>query len=288
LGNSFSYQTREFDKNTWMKQVANTLEYNSKNLSSNGTSLDYVYHSFNKIRHEIESNDIIICTVTDTDRRWLFEHNPCDAIWRPLDENLDLYPVVYEEEVKFEPRDPRIVNAVNLYLKHLDNLAAHDAYLQNFLYNLNHFTKIGVRVIILPCFENISNVLNEYKNKFPNLHIADKSIMSISKDEFEGNEFYLSGIMRFNPDPRLNHLTTTNHNIMSQKIINYIKNNEPISFRNGFIKDCLNYHNLRDQDFSKKELFDLNLDEYYEKYSTRQDHIAHADLERRAPLELPR
>lgn len=281
LGNSFSYSNS--NDNTWMTQIAKNLQYTSKNFSLNGTSLDYVYYTFNQIRNDIKSNDILICTFTDTDRRWLFD-NPCDAIWKSLDKDLLLHPIVYEHEVRFESRDSRVIDAVNLYLEHINNLSAHDAYLQNFLYNLDYLAqKNHIRIIILPCFENISNVLNDYRSKFSSLHIADKSIMTISKDEFENNEFYLSGIMRYNPDPRLNHLTNTNHNVMFEKILNNIKNNEPISFRTGFAKEFVNQTSLDNQDFSKKELFNVDLKQFYVKYPKTYD-----DSLNRANADIPR
>jgi len=286
LGNSFSYQTDNY--NTWMKQVADRTDSTITNLSVNGTSLDYVYYTFNNIRNNAMPGDIILATFTDVNRRWMFKDVPSDAMWRSLDP--DSYTTIVEKDnIRFEQRDSKIVEGVNLYIECLDNTIAYEIYMLNFLHNLNHFARSkNVHVIILPCFEYVSDRLNEVKNQFPDLNIADKSIMSVSKNEFLPGEFYLSGIMRFNPDLRSNHLTQSNHNTMAEKLLNNIKNKEPISLRNGFLNNFLSRDILRNQDFSDRELFAMNLEEFYDKYASHWVHITHTVPEHHAFVVLPR
>lgn len=286
LGNSFSYQIEEH--NTWMKQVADQTNSSPQYLSINGTSLDFVYQSFHNIKNDIKSNDIVLATFTDINRRWFFKDVPSDAIFSKLDPDA-LTTIVEKEELRFEKRDPNITDAINLYLDHLDNMMAFETYMLNFLYHLNNFAaKKNIHVIILPCFEYVSNKLNEVKDRFQFLHIADKSIMSISKNEFLPDEFYLSGIMRHNPDIRQNHLTKSNHDAMAEKLMNNIIKKEPISFRHGFNTNFLDREKMRDQQFSDKELFQTNLEEFYQKYADHWVHITHTVPEHHAFVVLPR
>ena len=286
LGNSFSYQIEEHD--TWMKQVIQQCGAEPQYLSINGTSLDFVYDTFHKIKPTIQSGDIILATFTDINRRWFFRDVPSDAIFTKVDPDA-LTTIVEETELKFGKRDIDVTNAINSYLDHLDNIIAYETYMLNFLYQLNTFAaKMNLHVIILPCFEYVANKLNEHKDKFKFLNIADQSIMSISKMEFLPDEFYLSGIMRHNPDIRQNHLTKSNHNIMAEKLLNNITKKEPISLRHGFNSLFLSRDKMKDQQFSNIELFETNLEEFYEKYAEHWVHITHTVPEHHAFVVLPR
>lgn len=268
LGNSFSNQSR--NDNTWMKQVADRLEYTPHYLAVGGTSLDYTYKTFNDIRPQVLDNDVLILTLTDLNRRWMFKDNPEDAIWTKI--NVDDKQamtsrrwVTKGETWELVDREYDSINAVNEYLTYLDNPALQDVYLLNFLHNLQYFVKKHqVHIILLSCFEGIHDALTMYKTQFPLLHIGDKSLISISKEEFEPGEFERSGIMRNIFDLRLNHITRTNHDVMSNKLVDNIKNNEPITLRNGFIKGFLNCEVIQGLEFSNSEGFNVHQAEYYD------------------------
>ncbi len=229
FGNSFSDQGP--GKNTWMKQVADNLQYTAQYHSLGGTSLDYVYKTFNDCRSQIRPNDVLILTMTDTNRRWLYKDEPENAIWTATG----------SEEV-------------DLYLECLDQLQIHELYLQNFLYNINNFAKNNIHTILLPCFRGISDFLNSVARNYEHLHIANRSIIEVSKEEWEPGEFYASGIMRNTLDCRANHLTTSNHNIMRDKLLNNIHNKEPIVL-SGFRTNFVNTKRLYDPEFITHETY---------------------------------
>lgn len=286
LGNSFSYQNRDFD--TWMKQVVDRTQSQAQYLSINGTSLDFVYRTFHNVKNQIKSGDIILATFTDINRRWFFRDLPSDAIYNKIEPDA-FTTIIEKDEIRFEKRNSEQAEAINLYIDYLDNITSYETYMLNFLYHLNSFAaKMNVHVIILPCFEYVSNKLNEVKENFPLLNIADKSIMSVSKNEFLPDEFYLSGIMRYNPDIRKNHLCKMNHDIMTEKLMNNIIKNEPISFRNGFITGFLDRTKLQQQQFSDDQLYGSNLEQFYEKYANHWVHITHTVPEHHAFVVLPR
>ena len=91
IGNSFSEQTCN-DQLTWMQQVANNLDLNLRNFSLGGASLSYTYKTFNDNRSQIRHNDVLIITLTDIDRRWLFEDEPDEAIWTIVDRRKWYFP----------------------------------------------------------------------------------------------------------------------------------------------------------------------------------------------------
>lgn len=255
LGNSFSEQSWD-EPQTWMKQVAENLNLTLHNLSLGGASLSYTYKTFNDVRSLIKSNDVLIITLTDIDRRWLLKDEPDDAIWTLVD----------RRKWYFKDIDPKLEDAITYYLTYLDQQNIHNVYLENFLYNLDNFVKkTNVHVIVIPTFEGVFNLINEYRSQFDRFVITDKPLMSVSQEEFQHREFAKSGIMRFIFDLRLNHLVASNHKILADKITNNVKNKEPITFRNGFLNDFLNCSILQSEEYSKLELYNIhNSDDRYE------------------------
>ena len=94
--------------------------------------------------------------------------------------------------------------------------------------------------------------------------------------------------MRFNPDPRPNHLVYSNHVIMKDKIINNIKKKEPLFFNTGFLENFLTCDDLRDQNFCDKEMFAFELAKFYAKFDPYWIHISRTGPESHASVKLPR
>jgi len=237
-GNSFTVQDNDW--NTWIKQVTDRNNYNPAYLSIGNSSLDYIYQTFNEFRPYVEEGDVIILAITDTNRRWFIRSEPDNAVFRSV------------------TREDEVGEAMNAYLQHLDNLTVFETYLENFLHNLNNFSrKKKVHTILIPCFEHVDEIINnpQYKKRFESLHIADGNLMVLSRNEFEPGEFLASGILRTVYDPRANHLIRSNHDIMANKLQENIENKTPITLKKGFKENILNRTIMDQAEFGAEEQF---------------------------------
>lgn len=214
FGDSFADKTTS--TNTWVDQVAATLNCNPKFLAVGGSGVSYTYEQFNRYREQIQDNDILIFALTEITRHWFDRNNISETIWVIMD------------------RQDESTKAIEHYLKYLDNDAVDKEHLNNFLYNLHYLTKKKNTItIILPSFDYMSQLLNERKDKFPLFRIADRSLFQVSTEEYNGM-FDKQNIVNSGYDTRVCHLMDANHTILANKIVNNVKSNEPIAL-NGFV-----------------------------------------------------
>ena len=250
FGDSFAHYT---PYNIWMKQVALAADTTLHCYGEGGTSLDYTYEQFNKNRHNIQENDILIFALTDTSRRWFLRGDLKDIIWRTSRTKTD--------------EDTAIEN----YMKYLDNEQVHSTHFINFMYNLHYFTQSkNIHTILLPCFDSTLNWILTNKNKFPLFHIADTSLMTISQNEFEDHNFLYYYTSTIQGDLRRCHFIESNHTVLATKLIDNITKKKPLTLKQGFVEGVLNKTTLTDTEFSKQELFDVHLipeQEYWNRTS---------------------
>lgn len=233
FGDSFAYL--HLDADTWPRQVARKLNQELKCYGEGGTGLAYTYEKFNDVRNQIEDNDTVILAVTELNRRWFIRDRASENIWKIMSRR----------------EDPKLSNAVEYYLRYLDNEPVYESYLQNFLYNIQFLTnKKNLNTILLPCF-NTSAVYLSKQNL--NLTVASGELIKVSVAEFDP---------RFDHSPyttisdiRPNHLTRSNHTILANKIIHSIQTKAPIDLNEGFVQHNVNDHNMLDEAFRSNELF---------------------------------
>ena len=230
-----------------MNQVANKTRQELICLGDDGTSPDYTYYKFNEIRHQILDNDIIIIALTDINRRWFLHDNPADTIWNII------------------ARSETVSEALEKYLRYLNNKDVHDVYLFNFLVNLHRTTeKLNTHTIILPCFESVNDYTKGSKEyyDFTRFHIARGYLYDVALKEFEPDFFNSYHVLKYGQrDLRCNHLMKSNHTILANKIVDNIRRNIPIDLNRGFVTNILNKEKLKNKEFSASELFDIHLDD---------------------------
>lgn len=238
FGDSFAHYT---PYNIWAKQIVELTNANPQYYGEGGTSLEYTYEKFNEQRNNIQDNDIIVLALTDINRRWFLRDNLKDTIWMIMSQNNETG------------------NAIENYLKYLNNESLFPVYLTNFMCNLEYLTKKkNTHTIVLPCFDTTLHWLISHKELFPSVHVADKSLMSISQREFEDPNLLQHYTNVVQGDLRRCHLIESNHSVMANILYNNIKNNEPLLLK-GFVEGVLNKHTLTNTDFSHQELFDVHL-----------------------------
>lgn len=186
----------------WMYKTANELNTEVKSLATNGTALEFTYQRFNIARKRINKNDVVVIVLTDFDRRWFFKQ----------------YPEFAEKDVS--PTDNKKENkAIRLYRDYLDHKEIHRTYLLDFLYNLHSLTEeLSLHTIVLPVFADVEEFLTDKKDFFPLFNFAEGKLIDIAK----------------NTDVNLNYMTQNVHEILTQKLLDNIKNNTAINLKKGF------------------------------------------------------
>lgn len=226
--------------NTWQHQIIDKLNLELKSFGLGGASQDYTSMKFNEVRHLIKPDDVIVITIPDLDRRWFIRDEPEKANWN------------------FFSRGEELHKSVKHYLLYLDNSSVYRTYFMNFLYNLHSLN--NVKIILLPCFKDVDDILQEVKYQFPKFDIASGYLDHIHLNEFTKEFMNNYGYLNYGRlDIRINHLTTSNHTILANKIVDNVLNDTPVDLLTGFVKEVLDRKTLTSIEFSEKELFNAHL-----------------------------
>lgn len=226
----------------WMQKLATLLHTDVKSLAIFGASLDFNYQKFNQIRYNIKNKDIVILYMPGFERRWFFKDRPSDTVML---------------ELKATPEEN---NAIEQYIRYLDNPEVHELYLLNFLCNVDHLTKkLNLTTILLNPFVDLENFIDTKKDLFPHIHIAKGQMVYITCDEYKSGLLKKTGNTRGIPimenDLRLNHMCRSNHLILADKLYNYVKNQIPVTI-DGFKENIYTEDAVTDPGFIEYELFD--------------------------------
>lgn len=169
-----------------------------------GVSNDYIFNEIYSNYRNVSVNDYAVIMFTNMNRRWFFEAHQSNLT---ATETLDFAHV-------------------KTYLKYLQNDRLDTIITLGYILATHFLLKDRCPYVILPAYPipetDIKGCLND-----------------ISENEITGPpEAWLELTAGF--DPRINHLSISNHRTLSIKIYNYFKNNIPIDltteFRTNIIK----------------------------------------------------
>lgn len=222
-----SYVAKSPYAKSWTINVQEAFpEYDNENLATGGSSLDYLYHTYEQNRKKFKSGDIVIMSITVLSRLFLRERT------------REGHARFLLRDYLLSPGDRETVDENHEYYGHfvsdLFNPEAHTSMANLFLNSLQYdaMTK-GIKIIVLPV-----------THTFPKLDFEDKDAITIAKVTWE---YYLTSVTsksyrkKFNVkkwqehpeiieyDQNLaNHLSPKNNEILANKVIRNIKTNEPI------------------------------------------------------------
>jgi len=238
FGDSFSRYFKS-QPDTWVARTASVLGHNVKAYSRPVEPMEHLFYKFNENRNNFKEGDVIIFTLTNLDRRWF---------WRD-----QIFKVYYE----YSEEETSSVEQYQKYLNHFDEL--HLVYLTNFLYNLHTITKkLGIHTIVIANFMDYDRYFEGIHKKFPLFYFGQGTMGEASGKEWKRDllsEINANMVWLERKDKRLNHFTRSNHILISDKIIDNVKNKTPINFREGLKFDFLDYELEEDPEFCKIELF---------------------------------
>lgn len=237
----------------WANIIAKELGANIKSYGLAGSSVEYTYKKFNLVRDDINKGDIIIIALTTHSRRWLLKNYPGQTSTPDVENKGYTFSVVSPTNNAEEQE------AINLYYQFLNhnNLlknVVNETHLTNFLYCLDYITKKkNLTTIILINFFDTNEWIEDKKECFPNLYFAKDMMLLISLNELTKKA--MVSLDTSTQDLRVNHLIKSNHLILANKILSYIRNKTPIDLSEGFVKHVLDQKKLKDPSFIETELF---------------------------------
>lgn len=225
LGNSFvvnSISERNYHDDTWVCQVADKLNLNPQFLGKSNTDLAYAYSTFNQCYRDFKQGDVVIIALASTSRKIFNTDN---------------------------------IKAIKQYHLYLDNTNLEYTHLENFHYAANYIAKkMNVKCIILNCYEDTRRFL--ITKTFDNLHIVNYCLLDLSLDEIK-LDLRTKLLANKICESRTNHLCKSNHIILADKVVDYIKHNKDIDLRTGFKKDIMGFESKYDKAFCDYELFGM-------------------------------
>lgn len=236
-----------YHQNQWMQRVATVIGGNLHNFGRGGTSLEWVYKNFFDNLNEIQEGDIVLVALTGLNRRWLLSDHPENAYWRtsPTD-------------------DPDENKAFKYYTLYLDHAILHEYYLRSFLYALDSISeRLGLHTVVLPCFQDVDDFLKDKRDLFQFLNIAIGNLVTISFNEYTMEVNYdrdnIWDIKTIESESFVNHMLCSNHINLADKVIDNIRNRNPIDLTEGFRERFITRESFTDYDFCAYENFGFPL-----------------------------
>lgn len=227
--------TRDYNNEQYLNIVANHLKLKHQAFGLSGTSISYSSFMLNKHRDNIKKDDYVIITLTNLFRHWFFKNRPKEAAL-----NVNLHT------------DER--TAIKYHTLYLNNELEYETALLDFLYNVN---ALGAKTIILYGFLDTYNFLTDKEYKFQNIHFANGLLDNVQRNEFK-DDFYNKWVkvpIDKIGDSRLNHLMKSNHNILANKIIEYIIHDIKIDLNTDFKKEIIAFDTKSNFELFRHEFF---------------------------------
>jgi len=217
----------------WPKQLADKLGAELVNLSAIGCSQDFQWSQIYDHQDQITPDDYVIVVLTEARRFWYF--HDCPGVSR-----ADLIA-----QSPSQAGDAEIAEQFERYIQR-DLLAVLN--LENRLGALSYMahTRGWRKPLIVYAMSQISDIFR----KFNNLEFSKGTLTDISVNEVSiaTEEYYNNSIIR-GIDPRYNHLTLSNHNILVNKIFDYFTKQITVDLTTDFLNTVLSEESLSDPDF---------------------------------------
>lgn len=222
----------------WLNQVAEQLNYKHQPFGLAGSSHDYMYKKFYDVKDDIQDNDVIIVAMTVMyGRTWFIEDKP----------NVS---TIHSNQLTADEK-----NAYKQYLAYLDkNPSIAIVHLCNFFESVNRIAKNkNVKTIVFyPTYEEM-NAIDSFKHNMPDIYFVHDHFMNVIAGEVN-DEYNIFEIAKI--DKRYNHMCKSNHIILANKIVNYLKYGNNITLTD-IIKNVVNKDFFNNEEKQLYELFGM-------------------------------
>ena len=229
FGDSFAELREDSDqaKTQWQGLIAHHFECAIVNVSANGASAKWITYKLAEMWDEIKLGDLVYVFVPYWDRKLLLKDHPSFSGLQSLDgykKNKD----ITKDWNYYSKQEINAYRDYFMYLHDTDLTMLDTLSLYAWINNL--LEKTSIKPVV---FDTRSD--QPYKIINANYDLVKGHIMDVSVNEFVSNDIWkeMATTGGFH-DVRPCHLSKVNHQILAQKIIDYVTNNIPIDLTYGF------------------------------------------------------
>jgi hypothetical protein len=219
FGDSFSiaskFQPQPLPYTLWTDLLAHHLEYTEHyNYADWGVANDYIINEFISKLPEMKPADCVVLQLTNSNRQWFFKDKPCTANY--VAKGL-------EKELTTDQ-----IRAVEMYVTHLQR---DDIDIMRYTLLQLAIERIAqqnrrLRILILPGFVPLDGVRG--------------TLVEICDGEFINTEIIQSYYdLHDGYDPRPNHLSKNNHEILASKIHKFFTHGHRVDLTTDFERNFL-------------------------------------------------
>jgi hypothetical protein len=214
FGDSFTSQAINNSEQCWPNLLATKLgisEY--ENFAECGVSNDWIFYMLTSNINNLEVDDFVVVQTTQKHRQWFFENQPTIANYWIKDFS------------KFVTAEQSL--AVDKYVEHLQTDKLDDVRWVQFSLALERLAQLlPVNMLVLPGFNSVNGVIGTLVDTSENEFVTANG----AQKYFDNND---------GKDPRNNHLSTENHQILVDKIFKFFNAGEMIDLTTDFKKSFL-------------------------------------------------
>ena len=221
----------------WSMILSKKLGVELENYGVGGSSLEYTYYKFNQISANLKEDDVVVIVLTDLLRKWIFKDRPVTSSLRAVETHADV--------------DPTSIKHAQWYFATALNLEVEEVHLQNFLYAVHATTShLKVKPLFICAFDTVSRGrwgidLNSF-NQLPVNNFALGSLWEVSSYEINhpNNDDGIAVKTNLKKEFRMNHMSEVQHDILADKIINYILHGTTVDLTTGFVRNIYEKQDL--------------------------------------------
>ena len=230
FGDSFSAPHHPQSR-AWYDQVCGQTGLAVENHSQPGTAQDHTVRSMALALAEIKPQDRVIITLTHPNRFWYSLEHPSLSNHHIMALNDQLGRDHYQ--------------AIELYCRYLQRP---DLDLQWQAQRVAWFSvqaqRLALRdILILQCFPGA-----RLDCEAPNIQWAKGDLFTVSQREFKDSDPKADGMFH-GIDARYNHLSGRNHDILAQRIIQWLEHDTPVDLTEGYHERFLDQQLLEDEQY---------------------------------------
>ncbi len=229
FGDSFAElrEDREQSKTQWQGLIAHHFKCEIVNISNNGASAKWLTYKLAEMWNEIQLGDLVYVFVPYWDRQFILKEHPSFS-GLP---SLDLYKKDEGHTKEWNNYSKEQINAFRKYFMYL-----HDAdivmldTLSLYAWINNLLAKTSIKPVVFDTRPEKPHKLMDANYELVKGHIIENSVNEFITDDIWKEMTKNGGFY----DVRPCHLSKVNHQILAQKIIDYITNMTPIDLTHGF------------------------------------------------------
>jgi hypothetical protein len=231
-------EIERFFAKKWSVLLSKKLGVELQNYGISGSSLEYTYYKFDQISSNLKEDDVVVIVLTDLLRKWIIKDRPgTSSLWH-IERHGDLHR--------------KIIKAAQWYFVNVLNYEIEEVHLHNFLHAVIATTShLKVKPLFIFAFDKVSRGnwaidINSVNQSLIN-NFAIGTLWEISSCEIEHQDTASAVRVHLKKEFRLNHLSDIQHNVLADKILNYIHNRTPVDLTTEFVKNIYKKQDLIDK-----------------------------------------